>query len=49
VQEGGVALLNGDVVKPVGADATLWDSLQEVGKKREAPVVKAFERLSLLG
>jgi elongator complex protein 1 len=49
VQEGGVALLNGDVVKPVGADATLWDSLQEVGKKREAPVVKAFERVSLLG
>jgi elongator complex protein 1 len=49
VQEGGVALLNGDVVKPVGADATLWDSLQEVGKKRETPVVKAFERLSLLG
>jgi elongator complex protein 1 len=37
------------VVRPVGGDATLWDSLQEVGKKRDAPVVKVFERLSLLG
>lgn len=36
-------------LKPTGGDATLWDSLQEVGKKREAPVVKSFERLSLLG
>jgi elongator complex protein 1 len=36
-------------MKPTGGDATLWDSLQEVGKKREAPVVKMFERLSLLG
>jgi elongator complex protein 1 len=47
--DGGVALLNGDVVRPVGGDATLWDSLQEVGKKRDPPIVKAFERLSLLG
>lgn len=40
----------GDVeLRPTGADATLWDSLAEVGKKRDAPVVKAFERLSLLG
>jgi elongator complex protein 1 len=45
----GIALQNGDVVKPVGGDATLWDSLQEVEKKRDPPVVKAFERLSLLG
>ncbi|KAF2117499.1 elongator complex protein 1 [Lophiotrema nucula] len=42
--------MNGDgVLRPSGADATLWDSLQEVGRKRERPVVKAFERLSLLG
>lgn len=41
--------LNGDAVKLTGADATLWDSLAEVEKKREPPVVKAFERLSLLG
>jgi elongator complex protein 1 len=47
--DGGIALQNGDVVKPVGGDATLWDSLQEVEKKRDPPVVKAFERLSLLG
>ncbi|EOA92129.1 putative elongator complex protein 1 [Exserohilum turcicum] len=38
-----------DAIKPTGGDATLWDSLQEIGKKREAPVVKAFEKLSLLG
>ncbi|KAJ4294593.1 putative elongator complex protein 1 [Kalmusia sp. IMI 367209] len=38
-----------EVIRPSGADATLWDSLVEVGKKREAPVVKAFERLNLLG
>jgi elongator complex protein 1 len=36
-------------VKPVGADATLWASIDEVNRKREAPVVKGFERLSLLG
>lgn len=35
-------------LKPTGGDATLWDSLQEVGKKREAPIVKAFEKLGLL-
>lgn len=36
-------------IKPTGGDATLWDSFAEVGKKREAPVVKNFERLSILG
>lgn len=41
--------VNGDMSKPTGGDATLWNSLQEVGKKREPPVVKAFTRLSLLG
>jgi elongator complex protein 1 len=40
--------VNGDMSKPTGGDATLWNSLQEVGRKREPPVVKAFTRLSLL-
>lgn len=38
-----------EVLRPTGGDATLWDSLQEVERKRERPVVKAFERLNLLG
>ncbi|RAR02984.1 elongator complex protein 1 [Stemphylium lycopersici] len=49
---GAEALVNGgenEAARPTGGDATLWDSLQEVGKKRDAPIVKAFERLSLLG
>jgi elongator complex protein 1 len=41
--------VEGEAMKPTGGDATLWDSLQEVGKKREAPVIKMFEKLSLLG
>ncbi|RMZ66090.1 elongator complex 1 [Pyrenophora seminiperda CCB06] len=41
--------VNDEVVRPTGGDATLWDSLQEIGKKREVPVVMVFERLSLLG
>ncbi|KAF2441894.1 elongator complex protein 1 [Karstenula rhodostoma CBS 690.94] len=49
----GVVAIGGNpgepALRPSGGDATLWDSLAEVGKKREAPVVKAFERLSLLG
>ena len=36
-------------MKVSGADATFWDSVQEVNRKREAPIVKAFEKLSLLG
>lgn len=39
----------GDAQRPIGGDATLWDSLQEVSKIREAPVVNKFARLSLLG
>jgi len=35
-------------LRPTGADATLWDSVQEVGKKRDAPVIKGFEKLRLL-
>jgi elongator complex protein 1 len=41
--------VEGEMLRPTGGDATLWDSMQEVGKKREPPVVKAFARLSLLG
>ncbi|KAF2677310.1 elongator complex protein 1 [Lentithecium fluviatile CBS 122367] len=40
--------VNGETLRPSGADATLWDSLTEVGRKREAPIVKNFERLDLL-
>jgi elongator complex protein 1 len=39
----------GEAIRPQGADATFWDSLQEVGRKRAAPVVRKFEGLSLLG
>ncbi|KAF2740607.1 hypothetical protein EJ04DRAFT_424217 [Polyplosphaeria fusca] len=45
----GVGGLEGEMLRPMGADATLWDSMQEVERKREPPVVKKFERLSLLG
>lgn len=34
--------------RPVGADGVLWDSLDNIGRKKEPPVVKKFERLSLL-
>jgi elongator complex protein 1 len=40
--------VNGETLRPTGGDATLWDSLQEVERKRVAPIVKGFERLSLL-
>ena len=46
---GTTGVVDGELLRPTGGDATLWDSLQEVGRKREAPVVKEFERLSLLG
>ena len=45
---GGSAVLEGEGVKPVGGDATFWESLQEVGKVREAPVVRRFEKPCLL-
>jgi elongator complex protein 1 len=38
-----------DGLVPRGGDATLWASMEEVNRKRDPPVVKAFERLSLLG
>ncbi|KAF2262254.1 elongator complex protein 1 [Lojkania enalia] len=48
-QINGVGASADEVLRPQGADATLWASIEEVGRKREAPVVKGFERLSLLG
>ncbi|RDW91470.1 elongator complex protein 1 [Coleophoma crateriformis] len=38
-----------DQYRPVGGDAVMQESLDAAGKRKEAPVVKAFERLSLLG
>jgi elongator complex protein 1 len=38
-----------EALKHTGGDATLWDSMNEIGKSRVAPVVKGFERLNLLG
>jgi elongator complex protein 1 len=46
---GAMNVIEGEMLKPTGGDATLWDSLQEMVKKREPPVVKPFARLSLLG
>lgn len=40
---------DGESVKHTGADATLWDSLVETNKVREAPLVKPFQGLCLLG
>lgn len=34
--------------RPGGAEGVLWDSLEERSKKPDAPMVKEFERLSLL-
>ncbi|KAF2004864.1 elongator complex protein 1 [Amniculicola lignicola CBS 123094] len=39
----------GEELRPTGGDATLWASLEEMGRKRIAPVLKGFERLGLLG
>ncbi|KAH7125271.1 elongator complex protein 1 [Dendryphion nanum] len=38
-----------DEMRPQGGDATLWASMEEISKKRVAPVIKGLERLSLLG
>ena len=35
--------------RPKGADGVLWDSIEESQMRREAPVIKSFERLSILG
>ncbi|KAF2809632.1 IkappaB kinase complex, IKAP component [Mytilinidion resinicola] len=34
--------------RPVGADGVLWDSMEEAARNKEPPVVKDFERLSLI-
>jgi elongator complex protein 1 len=34
--------------RPQGGDGVLWDSIQEGKKKREPPVLRGFERLSLV-
>ncbi|KAF2759758.1 IkappaB kinase complex, IKAP component [Pseudovirgaria hyperparasitica] len=38
-----------DGERPQGADGVLWDSMQESRVRREPPVVKAFEKLGLIG
>ncbi|PBP19397.1 IKI3 family protein [Diplocarpon rosae] len=37
------------VYRAVGGDAVLQESLEAAGKRKEAPVIAAFEKLSLLG
>ena len=38
-----------DTGKPNGGDGVLWDSIEETQARREAPVIKEFEKLSLIG
>lgn len=40
---------DGDVDRPSGADGVMWDSVEMAQVKREIPVVKDFDMLSLLG
>lgn len=35
--------------RPNGGDGFLWDSIEETQARREAPVIKEFEKLSLVG
>ncbi|KZF25746.1 IkappaB kinase complex, IKAP component [Xylona heveae TC161] len=35
--------------RPTGADGVFWESLEERKAKKDPPVIKSFERLSLLG
>lgn len=35
--------------RPVGGDAVLQESIEDAGKRKEPPVIAAFEKLSLLG
>ena len=39
----------GDAARPAGAEGVLWDAMEENKRKKEPPVVKAFQGLSLLG
>lgn len=46
VDEEGETDANGE--RPLGADGVLWDAMQESKKRRDPPVLKKFERLSLV-
>ncbi|WPG98579.1 elongator complex protein 1 [Acrodontium crateriforme] len=37
-----------NVERPWGGEGVLWEAIASAGQKKEAPVLKAFERLSLL-
>ena len=39
----------GQEYRPVGGDAVYAESLQAAGRKKEAPHLSAFEKLTLLG
>jgi elongator complex protein 1 len=45
----GLVATEGGEYRPVGGEAVLAESLEMAGKRKEAPVIKKFERLSLLG
>ena len=36
-----------EVERPTGGDGVLWDSMEVLQARKEAPVIKAFERLAL--
>jgi len=40
---------NGEGGRPPGADGVFWDSIEEKARRKDPPVVKDFEKLSLLG
>ncbi|RMY09186.1 hypothetical protein D0868_04380 [Hortaea werneckii] len=40
--------VNGDASRPWGGEGVLWEAMEASGQQRTAPVLKAFERLSLL-
>lgn len=41
--------VEGEEWRATGGDAVLQESMEAAGKKKEAPLIKSFERLSLLG
>ncbi|KAI9873813.1 MAG: hypothetical protein M1830_010585 [Pleopsidium flavum] len=45
--DGGVE--DGEEGRPSGANGVFWDSIEEKAKRKDPPVVKDFEKLSLLG
>ncbi|RMX99264.1 hypothetical protein D0868_09634 [Hortaea werneckii] len=40
--------MDGDASRPWGGEGVLWEAMEASGQQRTAPVLKAFERLSLL-